>query len=163
MSITFNADEVFQMAEQIERNGAKYYRRAAEIVKDQEARQIFISLADMEDTHEKTFAEMHSKLTAKESEPTVYDPEELTGKYIKALADGRVFDMSVDPAAELTGDESIVDVLKTALSMEKESIVFYTGLKMYVPESLGHKQLDLIIEEEFSHITLIDMLLNTWG
>ena len=163
MSITFNADEVFQMAEQIERNGAKYYRRAAEIVKDQEARQIFLTLADMEDAHEKTFVEMHSKLTARESEPTVYDPEELTGKYIKSLAAGRVFDMSVDPAAKLTGNESIADVLKTALAMEKESIVFYTGLKMYVPESLGHKQLDLIIEEEFSHITLIDLLLNTWG
>ena len=163
MSIVFNADEVFEMAEQIERNGAKYYRRAAEFVKDKEAKQMLISLAEMEDSHLKIFAGMRAKLTAKQTEPTVYDPEEMTGKYLKALADGNVFDMSVDPAAKLTGKESLVDILRTALQMEKESIVFYNGMKMYVPASLGHKQLNAIIEEEFSHITLISMLLNTWS
>jgi len=30
MPIPFNADEVFEMAEQIERNGARFYRAAAE-------------------------------------------------------------------------------------------------------------------------------------
>ncbi len=163
MSITFNADEVFEMAEQIERNGAKYYRRAAEFIKDEEAHQMLISLAEMEDSHEKIFTAMRAKITAKESEATAYDPEELTGKYLKALADGSVFDMSVDPSAKLTAETSLVEILKYALQMEKESIVFYTGMKMYVPETLGHKQLDAIIEEEFSHITLISMLLNTWG
>ena len=29
MSITFNADEIFEIAEQIERNGARFYREAA--------------------------------------------------------------------------------------------------------------------------------------
>ena len=62
-----------------------------------------------------------------------------------------------------TPDVPIVEVLRYALQMEKESIVFYTGMKIYVPASLGHAQLDSIIEEEFSHITLISMLLNTWS
>ena len=30
MGIDFNADEVFEIAEQIERNGAKFYRNVAE-------------------------------------------------------------------------------------------------------------------------------------
>jgi hypothetical protein len=30
MSITFNVDEIFEMAEEIERNGAKFYREAQE-------------------------------------------------------------------------------------------------------------------------------------
>lgn len=30
MSFNFNADEIFEMAEEIERNGAKFYRKAAE-------------------------------------------------------------------------------------------------------------------------------------
>ena len=30
MPITFNADEIFEMAEEMERNGAWFYRRAAE-------------------------------------------------------------------------------------------------------------------------------------
>ena len=163
MSIVFNADEVFEMAEQIERNGAKYYRRAAEFVKDEEAKQMLLSLASMEDTHLKIFSEMHAKLAAPERKETVYDPEELAGKYLKSLADGTVFDMKADPSEKIGADKSIADILRYALQMEKESIVFYTGLKMYVPASLGHAQLDSIIEEEFSHITLISMLLNTWA
>ena len=34
MGITFNANEVFEMAEEIERNGAKFYRQAAEKASD---------------------------------------------------------------------------------------------------------------------------------
>jgi hypothetical protein len=34
MSFEFNADEILEMAEQIERNGARFYRKAAELVKD---------------------------------------------------------------------------------------------------------------------------------
>ena len=35
MSYEYNAEEVFEMAIQIEANGAKFYRRAAELQKDQ--------------------------------------------------------------------------------------------------------------------------------
>ena len=34
MSYDFNADDVFEMAEQMERNGAKFYRTAADSTQD---------------------------------------------------------------------------------------------------------------------------------
>ena len=40
MSFDFNPDEVLQMAEQIERNGARFYREAAELVEDAEANEL---------------------------------------------------------------------------------------------------------------------------
>jgi rubrerythrin len=39
MATVFDAEELLQMAEQIERNGARFYRRAAEIVKDVQGQQ----------------------------------------------------------------------------------------------------------------------------
>jgi len=60
MSIDFNADEVFEIAEQIERNGAKFYRTVAENVTDADKRKILINLAEMEDEHEQTFKTMRS-------------------------------------------------------------------------------------------------------
>jgi len=51
----FNADEIFEMAEQIERNGAKFYRRAAEQVTSPDGSELLLNLAVMEDVHEKTF------------------------------------------------------------------------------------------------------------
>ena len=64
MSITFNAFEIFEIAEQIERNGAKFYRRAAEYIGDKKTKQTLLELADMEDDHEKTFIEMRKQLQA---------------------------------------------------------------------------------------------------
>jgi rubrerythrin len=55
MSITFNADEIFEMAEEIERNGAKYYREAAEKASEKETKQMLLDMATMEDGHLQTF------------------------------------------------------------------------------------------------------------
>ena len=56
MIMLFNADEVFEMAEQIERNGAKFYRRAAEGAGDPHERDLLNELADWEETHQRVFA-----------------------------------------------------------------------------------------------------------
>jgi rubrerythrin len=55
MSYDFNADEVFEMAEQLERNGAKFYHDAAEGDVGQSNKQMLLDLAAMEEAHEKTF------------------------------------------------------------------------------------------------------------
>ena len=45
MSYDFNADDVFEMAEQIERNGAVFYRQAAADIKDPDAKHFLSDLA----------------------------------------------------------------------------------------------------------------------
>ena len=47
MSYEFNADEVFEIAEQIERNGAKFYRTAAKNVSDVNNKNFCICLANL--------------------------------------------------------------------------------------------------------------------
>ena len=47
MSITFNANEIFEMAEEIERNGAKFYRKAAQNTSDNQTKQMLLDMADM--------------------------------------------------------------------------------------------------------------------
>ncbi len=73
MAMPFNADEVFEMAEQIERNGGKFYRAAAE--KFPAVRELLLKLAEMEDNHERTFANMRAELSTKETAQTVFDPD----------------------------------------------------------------------------------------
>ena len=151
MSIAFNADEILEMAEQIERNGAKFYRRAAEGA-DARSRQQLLDLAAMEDVHEKTFASMRSELSEQEQKLMAFDPEGEAGLYLQAFADGHVFDVNADPSELLTGREKMEDILQTAIGLEKDSIVFYLGLKEMVPEKLGKGKIDDIIKEEMSHI-----------
>jgi len=155
MGIQFNADEVFEMAEQIERNGAKYYRKAAEAITEPAMHQCLLDLAAMEDGHEKTFAAMRTELSGREKGGTVADPDGQAVLYLQAMADGRVFDVKADPSEELTGGESAADVLRKAIGLEKDSVVFYLGIKEMVSESLGRDKIEGIIKEEMKHIVML--------
>jgi rubrerythrin len=155
MSIRFNADEIFEMAEQIEINGGKFYRRAAEMVSDPAARRKLLALAEAEDEHRKTFAEMRSELSGQEKSGT-FDAlnEELSG-YLRAWADGQVFDVGEDPSLRLTGRETLEDIYRMAIGLEKDSVVFYLGLKDATPAKWGRGRIDDIIREEMKHIAVL--------
>ena len=152
MTISFNADEIFEMAEQIERHGARFYRRAAEGVMDPQNRQLLLHLATTEDEHEKVFTSMRADLAAGEREATVFDPDGQAAHYLRAMADEHVFDVKADPTTQFTGKETMEDILQTAMGMEKDSIVFYLGMKDLVPERLGKERIDDIIKEEMDHL-----------
>ena len=148
MALDFNADEIFEMAEQIERNGATFYRKAADSVSGEE-KDFLLELAKMEDDHEVTFKALRKELGEKEKASTTFDPDGEAPQYLKALADSRVFfEKDLDPT-------EMKDILKSAIGAEKDSIVFYLGMKELVPEKLGKDKLDAIIKEEMSHIKLL--------
>jgi rubrerythrin len=156
MVLDFNADEIFEMAEQIERNGAQFYRNMAQKTKYPSASKFLLDFAAMEEQHEKIFASMRSELSAREKEPIVFDPEGVGTEYLRALADMRVFDKNADKEfvlpEGLTEKEKTEKILWAAMGIEKESIVFYVGMKEYVPENLGKGKIDGIIKEEMKHI-----------
>jgi len=155
MSFSFNANEILKMAEQIERNGARFYRSAADAGFDQQISDKLLELAEMEDAHEKTFATMRGELGSRETESLVFDPDGETEHYLMAMADSNIFDQIVDPSEQVRG-KTIEQVLKIALATEKESILFYLGLKNLVPERLGKGKVEGIVKEEMSHVALIN-------
>ncbi len=147
--ITFNADEIFEMAEQIERNGAGFYRKAAEPAGG-EGRDLLLRLAAMEDDHERTFAAMRAELAPGERQATAFDPDNEAVLYLQAMADGKVF--AFDPAEALSGQEPMEEILDVAIGLEKDSIVFYQSMKDVVPAAAGKEKLDGIIRQEIGHI-----------
>ena len=146
MSFEFSADEIFEMAEQMERNGQQFYNAAAAAVQGEGHKKLLLELAGMEVDHEKTFKAIRAELTQKEKQTNVFDPEGDAALYLKALVDTRVFfqkEMDVS---------SMEKILKAAIEAEKDSIVFYLGMKNAVPEELGRGRLDDIIKEEMGHV-----------
>lgn len=149
MSFEFNADEIFEIAEQIERNGASFYRKAAEKIQDADKKQLLIHLAEMEDGHEQRFKKMRANLSEDEKIMKDFDPEGEASGYLKALADTRIF---YEKETDFTSFE---EILKSAITAEKDSIVFYTGMKETVPSNLGKDKIDEIIKEEMGHIKIL--------
>ena len=121
MSYDFNADEIFEMAEQMERNGAKFYHDAAEGVSGNE-KEWLLQLAAMEDAHEKIFQSIRSTLSADDAQSTVFDPEGESALYLRALVDTKVFYEKDIDTSNMRG------ILKAAIQAEKDSIVFYLGI-----------------------------------
>lgn len=164
MTFDFNADEIFEIAEQIETNGAKFYRQMADNISEVSIRQLFLDFASMEDDHKKVFADMRAKLSDQEKESRVFDPDGESAQYLRALADIRVFDQYAEEQFKLSeGDEpeKLKKVFWAAIGREKESIVFYLGLKGLVPEKLGKDKIDGIIQEEMKHLRLLSNKLSS--
>jgi rubrerythrin len=150
----FSADEVFEMAEQIERNGGKFYRKAAE--KYPALRTLLLELAAMEDKHEKTFARMRTELSAREVEAPVFDPDDEAQMYLRVMAGGHVFNLRADPAEKLADIGTTEELLKMAMGVERDSIAFYVGLKESVSQKAGRDRVEGIIREEMKHVAILN-------
>jgi rubrerythrin len=87
-----------------------------------------------------------------EKSRTVFDPEEELSLYLKAMADSHGGEGNPDIMDLFDGRETMEEVITTAIDLEKESILFYLGLKDIVPPRRGQERIDKIITEEKQHI-----------
>jgi len=159
-SINFNAAEVLQIAEQIERNGAFFYRTAAEAVADHAAGALLRDLAEWEVGHEKTFARMRGRLPEDAARSDTFDPDGDAARYMRAFADGHVFDVNArDPSAFFRQQRTLPEILREALAREHDAIVFFTTMREVVPENQGKSEVEAVIREEVQHVFQITRML----
>lgn len=156
MSILFKIDEVFEMAEQIERNGAGFYQAAAGRAQDGETTQLLLGLAAMERQHEEFFSQRRQEIARSGSGTADFSINDELSAYLRAWADGHVFDARRDPAKQLSGRESLEDILKIAIGLEKDSIVFYVGFKGAMTRRADIAHIEDIIKEEMNHIASLN-------
>jgi len=149
MTNEFNADDIFEMAVKIEQNGALFYRDAAGQIEGKKNKDFLLELARMEEEHELIFSNLKKELTAQEKLATIFDPEDENILYLKAFADSKVFFKKEKPGSNFK------TILNCAIQTEKDSIVFYLGIKELVSEKYGRSKIDIIIKEEMGHIRLL--------
>lgn len=155
MNISFNADEVFEMGMDVEANGEAYYRRAAELAKDDGTKKVFLMLMEEEKKHYETFKRLREGLSPKSTRPTIADPEDQEYLYLDALVKSRLFNNvhEAETLASKVGDE--VEALRAALTFEKDTILFFQSMKSMTREDLGRKEIDRLIDEERKHVIWI--------
>lgn len=153
MALNFTADEVFEMAEHLERNGAEFYNDAAESVEKGKLQDLFYTLSEWEIKHEKMFSGLRKDLSSKEQSLITFDPESESTRYLKSLVEGMVsFEHTLDA-------DSPEDILKAAIESEKDAVSFYVAMRNAVPEALGKSKIDQIIKEEAAHAKLLGVQL----
>jgi len=155
MTTAFNVDEIYEIAEEIKRQGAKFYREAAKHASDKKTKQMLLDMAAMEDNHLGALDVMRKQLHTQEIGEISYDPENEAALYLRTIADAHGWEGKKGPTEKLTGCEEIKDILEMAINSEKDSVAFYIALKNLVPVSAGRDQVELIITEELSHIRIL--------
>lgn len=153
MFVFGNADDVFGMAVRIEENGKTFYQGAAEMTDEENVKQLFQELADMEASHVTQFKTLRQQL-GEQPQDSIWDPEGLAQSYLSATADSHIF---TKEAAEnrLKGVTTADQALDMALQFEKDSLAFFIGIKDVVPDESSRDQVDELIDAERDHIRML--------
>jgi rubrerythrin len=156
------------MAVQVEKDGLAFYSGCAAARQSEAIAELFAYLAEQEKQHVKVFTEMKKGL-AEHTLPESYAGE--TDAYIASLVSDRVFPANragamvtermeqVVAAVEITDEMAAIE---TALDMEKQSILLYSGIRNLVRQS-EQEVMDRIIEEEREHIRKLLSLRRSLG
>ena len=156
MGVELTGEEVFAMAEQIEQEAAAFYFRAASACRNTRSRRTLLSLAEMEADHEQVFSAMKTKfLDSTHAAPS--NDRLRWPQLVQLFASGAEEALS----AEFTGDESGDDILRKAILFEKETIVFFLGIKNMLEDPKAKNQVEGILKEEIGHVLQLTSRLAT--
>jgi len=157
MADQFNAEEVLLMAEQIERNGQEFYRKAAEAVDDTDTSKLLSDLSEWEKGHEVLFASIRKGLSAEEMESTAIDPYCEEALFLQTMADEHVFNrQTLESITDAVKDRSPEELIDMAVAFEKDSLLFFLGLERMVAKSSGKDKVFKVIDEEIGHISYLE-------
>jgi rubrerythrin len=155
MTLMFGIEEILQMAQRIERNGAAFYRAAAEGIDRPVLQAKLEELAAMEDAHREVFIAMAEELAPRDESSDAAPISDETSAYLRTMADATVFEEDLDPVALATKLASSQELLRTAIHLEKETILFYLGLRELVVGTGPQERMERILQEEMGHVALL--------
>jgi len=148
MAESFSACELVEIAKQIEENGRDFYSVMAERSENTEARLIFEYLAREEEKHLDVFNRIFADSC--DYTPKAAYPDEYFA-YMKALAGQYVFtrgNTGKELAQKAKDHREGIDL---GIQAEKDSILFYEGMKKMIPEK-DRAAVDSLILEEKKHL-----------
>jgi len=155
----FKATEIVEMAIQEERNGVAYYEAFVRKTADPAIKEFAQRMAEEERRHEREFTQIRDQLGAYVPAET-YLGEYLA--YVRALVNDRFLPdegKAKEVVAKARDDRQVVE---NALRFEKETLLFFTELKGFVPKRHG-PVIDQLIDEERQHIADLSGLLGKMG
>ena len=148
----FNADEVFEIAIDIEKNGEQFYAASAALASELKVKELFDFLVTQEQAHRILFEDMRNDLPAKLTLPAHFDPQGEAAMYLQALAGSHVFNDADAKKKAASGISDLNEALDFALTLEKDSVIFYQQMKEITISQTGRDPVESIIKEEKKHI-----------
>lgn len=149
----FSIHEVLELAIQTEKVGYQFYTEMAEKFSDaEELVSLFKTLAAKELKHEKAYTGLKDLLGESDSDIEGY--EEIS-HYMRAIVESEFFLGTNKALPDMSHIATKKDAVDHALGFEKETILFFVGVREVVKEK---EIVDEIIAEERRHVLWLDTL-----
>ncbi len=147
----YSIDEIMEMAVQTETLGYQFYNGMAEkFKKDGGLAKLFMTLADKEKVHEKTFIGLKDAVAKHGTEPVQWEE---VSNYMRAFVESEFFLGRGKSLPSLDYIKTVSDAVRFAIGFEKETLLYFMELRLIVKEK---EVLDEVINEEKSHIRWLD-------
>jgi rubrerythrin len=162
--MTFNTDELMELAIQIEKNGKEYYALMTAKSENPKVKEVFEYLGKEEQSHLENFIKIQAQMAENQSEEPFeiaaeYNTPEMF-EYLNALSDGRVFPnllSHAEIANEINTDEQAV---YHAIGFEKDTVLFFQEiLGILGPADQNRALVEELIRQEKIHIARLYTLL----
>lgn len=150
----FSLKDIIDIAIQLEQNGEKIYRRAAEKIQNSSLSTLLEWLADEEAQHAKWFEALIDTVTGTGD----FQEQEKMGRALLKNAVGTQSFTLED--ADFSSIEKIEDLLKLAIEFEKDTVLFYGMLQPLIQDQETLDQLHVIIKEEEDHALRLKKVLS---
>lgn len=143
----FDASEIYRFAIKMEENGEAFYRHAAQLTRDEDARYLFNFLADEEVNHKNIFGRMLSHI--EKMDPDEGYPGEYMA-YLKDFIDNRSVFSKAKLEREFNDVKDTLSAIDFAINREVDSILYYSETKNLVSKN-QQDTIEQIIAEERKH------------
>jgi len=141
------AREILGIAEDIEKQAAEFFRSAAAAASGPRLRRSYLELADMEEEHRQVFAALKDQAAAVEGEAAGG-----LNAGLEFLARSVAENVQRDLIEKFAGLAFNQAVAEKAIDFEKDTVVFYTGIKGMLHDPADREKVEGIILQELGHI-----------
>lgn len=161
----FSILEAVEVALMMEEEGIRFYTLAEKKTGDPAMKQLFSFLREKEYQHIETFRRLYGDLVAREGNPDaelwLLDTE--VSSYFRAFVESTVFPAKGAADAAVDGLHGVAELLRFAMRLEKDSILFYHELLAHAPWPEAKTLLEKVIAEERRHVSYIHEKLASLG
>ena len=152
MGSTDQAETIFSLALQIERDLAEFYKVATQSVQNDQVLRVCIRLSEMEAEHVDNFLKMRSDLISSIGR---LDEIGKASPYLSAVLGGKIKPFSVPFHRRISTGEREEEIIQLAIDIERETILFYLSLLPLVTNESANHIIHQIIQEEMGHIAIL--------
>ena len=152
MRSTEQAETIFSLAVEIERDLGEFYKAATHSVQNDQVIKVLIRLSEMEAEHVDNFLKMRSDLIGNIGRLNEIGK---ASPYLGAVLGGKIKPFSIPTQRRISSGEREEKIIQMAMDLERETILFYLSLLPLVTNESTNRIIHHIIQEEMGHIAVL--------